>query len=396
MPLDSPDQWVADSEESGSVLDRIAADYLEDKVAAVDETVDEFLGRTPRKQQTSGRQKTRRGRVSKEGYRGSGLSFFEIFGFHYTADGWEHSAADAFINLAPSWPKIDDDEVPEYFDAIEAGVFAAELLERRTEQTLEAIDDSDAADSELSELIILGDQAFQTVFKGNLRLVFYMVRRYISHGLDLDDLIQVGALGLLRAVEGFDYRKGFKFSTYAFNWINQTVSRALSDTGRIIRFPVHATDNLIDFERWMVAQSIEELTIPSKARMQKFMADRFSSFSDNILNSAIPVQSLDAPIHSIEHDPEDSILSELIVDDFQEDLEERAHQTHRFRAIESVLWDLPDKARLVLELRFGLYGPENTLDQIGNHLGVTREAVRQIQNKTLKQLKIHIWLQDYL
>ncbi|MGW7420201.1 RNA polymerase sigma factor [Streptomyces sp. NPDC054813] len=271
---------------------------------------------------------------------------------------------------------------------VEAGLFAEEKLGGAPDL------DSELA-LDLDRLVVMGRMAKRRLIEANLRLVVSVAKRYVGRGLTMLDLVQEGNLGLIRAVEKFDYARGYKFSTYATWWIRQAMSRALADQARTIRVPVHVVElinRVVRVQRRMLQERGYEPTPEEVAAHLDLAPERVGE----VLRLAQEPVSLHAPVG----EEDDVALGDLIEDgDAASPVESAAFLLLR-EHLEAVLSTLGERERKVVQLRYGLAdGRPRTLEEIGRIFGVTRERIRQIESKTLNKLRDHAFadqLRGYL
>ncbi len=265
---------------------------------------------------------------------------------------------------------------------IEAGLLARDKL-NGVDADGEPVEISENQRSSLHAVKRDGELARRQLTEANLRLVVSIAKRYVGRGMALLDLIQEGNLGLIRAVEKFDYTKGFKFSTYATWWIRQAITRAIADQARTIRIPVHMVETMnkvLRISRQMLQELGREPTVEEIAAKVEMTPDKVRE----IQRIAQEPVSLETPVG----EEDDSLLGDFVEDPNVIAPATAAATALLSEAIEEALQELNDRERAVVRLRFGLDdGQIRTLEEVGKEFGVTRERIRQIESKTLAKLR---------
>ena len=278
-------------------------------------------------------------------------------------------------------PLLTGEEEVSLAKRVEAGLLGRERLEE-----LAGIDTPEATGerARIDCAIADGLDAKKALIQANLRLVVSIAKRYVGRGMLFLDLIQEGNLGLMRAVDKFDYTKGFKFSTYATWWIRQAITRAIADQARTIRIPVHMVETInkvLRVQRQMLQELEREPTIDELAERVDLTPARVRE----IHRISQDPLSLDSPVG----EEDDSNLSDFIEDMQADSPADAAARKLLYEAVEEALQDLSDREQQVVRLRFGLDngGQPRTLEEVGKEFGVTRERIRQIESKTLAKLR---------
>jgi len=294
-------------------------------------------------------------------------------------DDFYHALEELHIEVVAAKEEVDDEPAAEEPREVSTDALQLFLKDIGKVDLLTA-----AQEVELAKRIERGDHgAKQEMVEANLRLVVSIAKKYRNQGLPFLDLIQEGTIGLVRAAEKFDYRKGFKFSTYATWWIRQAIARALADKARTIRIPVHVVEKLNKIgraERKLVTELGREPTADEIAEVTGIDPEEV----DSIKRSAQAPVSLEKPVG----DEEESEFGQFIADERAESPYDRAAEILTKEALREALENLSYRERRVLELRYGLGGEHpRTLDEVGRTFNVTRERIRQIENQSLKKLQ---------
>jgi RNA polymerase sigma factor (sigma-70 family) len=292
-------------------------------------------------------------------------------------DGAVHVSDDQvadYLRGLRGMPLLSREEEAALARMIEAGLYAAHLVAQESRP-----DDED----DLRVLVALGEEARQTMIRSNLRLVVSLAKRHTGRGLSMLDLIQEGNLGLMRAVAGFDYQRGFKFSTYAVWWIKQAIMRAVADQGRVIRIPTHISEQVYRATRQQQEFFQRLGRLPTVVELAAEL-DTTVLRTKDLLGWAGEPLSLDAVIGG-----GDGHLAELVGDDSALVALQQVIEGFLHADIASALCRLSQRERAILTLRFGLRDTRpHTLADIAGVLGVTRERVRQLEIRALAKLRV--------
>jgi len=282
-----------------------------------------------------------------------------------------------YLNEIGKVPLLNAEQEVDLSKRIEAGLYADHLL---GEKTLKL---TAARRRDLHALAVDGHRAKEHLLQANLRLVVSLAKRYTGHGLPFLDLIQEGNLGLVRAVEKFDYTKGFKFSTYATWWIRQAITRAMADQGRTIRLPVHLVEQVNKLERTR-RQLHQQLGRDATEEELGAELDISPERVTELLQHGRDLVSLDQTVG----DDEDAQLGDFIEDSDAADAQDAVEFGFMREQLDAVLGTLETRERQVLRMRYGLDdGRPRTLDEIGKAFGLSRERIRQIERDTMAKLR---------
>ena len=282
-----------------------------------------------------------------------------------------------YLDAIAKTPLLTALEEVELARSIEAGLYAAHVLDGTVESGVEA------SDTELRDIVDEGERAMQRFVQANLRLVVSVARKYGRAQMPLLDLVQEGNTGLIRAVEKFDYAKGFKFSTYATWWVRQAISRGIAQQGRIVRLPVHVAEqvNQVSAARRNLERQLGRE--PELAEIAEELGLEESRIVDLLRYSRDHV-SLDAPVEA----DGDTSLGDLIARETSPGPDEVVLDAEERGRLEEMLTDLDDRSRDVVRRRYGLLdGRQAKLADIGSHWGITAERVRQIERAALATLR---------
>ncbi|MGV9450293.1 sigma-70 family RNA polymerase sigma factor [Streptomyces sp. NPDC003635] len=274
-------------------------------------------------------------------------------------------------------PLLDAAKEVELSQIIEAGVFARQVLDGYEEST------ADASREELEALVAEGERAKDVFIRSNLRLVVAVARRYPRSGLPLLDLIQEGNAGLVRAVEKFDYRKGFKFSTYATWWIRQAITRSIADQSRTIRLPVHLVEELGRIRRVQREFNRENGRDPEPAEIAAELGSTPERVAD-VLDWARDPVSLNMSVD----DQGETQFGDLLEDTSAVSPEQSVLTLLRSEELDDLIGRLDQRTASIIKMRYGIDdGRERTLTEVGKEHGLTRERIRQIEKHALLELK---------
>lgn len=296
-------------------------------------------------------------------------------------------AFQGFLRTIGKKPLLSATKEVELAKIIEAGKFANDQVQELTTQLKDAKGtekrDLEETIEQLKPLIDAAAEARNEMVESNLRLVVSIAKKYHQSGMPITDLIQEGSIGLMKAIEKFDYNRGYKFSTYATWWIKQSISRAISDQAKIIRIPVHMSETINKMNRAKAKLNAVLNREPTVEEIAEEMGYTPEKVRDIIEFSADPV-SLETPVG----DEGESNLGDFVVDDKQETANDILMKELRHDKILEAMETLPPREQRILKMRFGFDMDRiYTLEEIGNEFGITRERIRQIEAKALKKLR---------
>jgi RNA polymerase primary sigma factor len=286
----------------------------------------------------------------------------------------------AYLNAIGRTPLLSAAQEVDLAKRIEAGVYAAELLRRH-----EAGEEKQPAKHrrELAAVVEDGDAAKAHMLQANLRLVVSVAKKFSNRGVPMLDVVQEGNVGLIRAVEKFDYAKGFKFSTYAMWWIRQAIGRGLPELARTIRLPVHVNEDVAKTARAR-RELLQRLgRDPSNEEISALCGIAPERVAELARIGRDPV-SLDTPVG----DDGDTVLADLMLDATAPSAADSVEHDVMVGELDRVLETLPEREAMIIRMRFGLLdGRPRTLDEVGRHLGLTRERIRQLEKLALAKLR---------
>ncbi|WP_062216886.1 RNA polymerase sigma factor RpoD/SigA [Streptomyces sp. NBRC 109706] len=299
-----------------------------------------------------------------------------------SSDATERDLVGMYLDEIARTPLLDAAQEVELSLAIEAGLYAERLLNEQEEPVAEGPSGS-ASRAELAALVAEGDRAKDSFIRSNLRLVVAVARRYPRSGLPLLDLIQEGNAGLVRAVEKFDYTKGFKFSTYATWWIRQAITRSIADQSRTIRLPVHLVEELGRIRRVQREFNREHGREPEPAEVSAELGSTPERVQD-VLDWARDPVSLNMAVD----DEGETQFGDLLEDTSAASPEQSVLVMMRREGLEDLIGRLDQRTAAIIKARYGIEdGRERTLTEVGKQHGLTRERIRQIEKHALLELK---------